>query len=200
MKPKQTNRRTRSGAWLAWIALAVLALGPAARYGSADPGDPPGPPTLSGGGDAIGSLPLTALSMPAFGVQGPASEVQALVKSARGSAHVVATELDGNELRVVFYGDVSLVLDRTHVTRTLRFFLEPGPVFGGGYAGLVLDGRRQGIMPLPSIADAGLPLYRLVRSGLLDSSTLDIHSFSPEKERHHLRMWASGGELNVRSL
>jgi hypothetical protein len=205
MKCIQSNRRRgKSGTCVAWLALALLVLGPATRHVGADPGDPPpDPPLLAGGGDAIGSLPLTAQATPAFGVEGPASEVQALVESTlsrslRGSAIMVPADAAG-ELRVVFYGDVSLVLDRALVTRTLRFFLEPGPAFAGGFACLVLDGRRQGVLPLPTLGDADLPLPRLLRCGLLDLSTLDVHSQSPGKVRHQLRIWASGNDLHVRT-
>jgi hypothetical protein len=42
-------------------------------------------------------------------------------------------------------------------------------------------------------------MLRLLRSGLLDFSTLDIHSQSPGIQRHQLRVWASGNEVHVRT-
>lgn len=117
-------------------------------------------------GEEVGTLPSvtssTSIWMPALVLTGPQAGVQGLVAQVSGldPAAGVTTLPDGSA-RVVFYGEVSLTLDRAELaTAGVDVTLQVGPLFAGGLSQLAWNGVATHVQALPA-GDLRLGLDRL---------------------------------------
>jgi hypothetical protein len=194
-----------NGSWMrSWLAgslsLVLVLCGLFAERGS----------SAFGGGDAIGSLPLvpqvpaggsssSQYAPPSFTLEGSLPHILALVVDAQGTGHAELEALGFNNVRIQFYGSVTLTLDRTLVSQLpVRTGLDLGTDFGGGVAVFSMNHHRLATQVLPPHYLA-IPLKNLDQAGVFDQGQLSVHSISPTHKHHRLEMWAAANTLVVQA-
>ena len=208
MKPISFLSRSGLTPLLAPLGLAVggLLLVAGARSLFADGGG-----TLpSGGGDAIGSLPMTfgggpegasSQRPPSIVLEGPSlAAIDLLVVDAYGQggyAEVFAPDAMGR-VRVELQGSITAVLDRNRLnTLGVTVGLDVSQGFSGGIGILSKGSRLTATQQLPMLGDLSIPLASLSSSGLLDSGALTLHSISLQQQHHILEMSGSGNAVRL---
>lgn len=173
LKTVKTHRSSASRWWPS-ILFSVLAVTSTSIAIADDPGGD------SGGGDpTVGTLPLTGGEGVDFDqtvtLRGATELIRAVIVDAGGHGGVEVIDLGSGEAWVRFYGDISLELDLTLLSRLeLGIF---GGFEGGGTAFAI---ETAGGVGAPFGLESGFSLDvevdRLVTEGLIDD-TVEIHAY-----------------------
>jgi len=176
--PLAALRASVAGAFV--LALSLLAVGgdEAMFGGSGSGGDSIGslPLTAPGGGQSDGSIGeagapgLIGPARPSIALTGREADLLAVLLNATpisADANYDVFELADGRLRLEFYGQLSLLLDRERLmTLPVIAQLRIGSTFQGGAATLSVAGEARGVQALP-LGYLPLPLQQLSGAGVL---------------------------------